>query len=561
MAGKINESLEQVKESITGMKSFVLEAGAGSGKTWTLIESLKFLLETKSEELEKQSQKIACITYTNIAKDQIIERLDFNDLVEVSTIHEYLWSIIKNYQQNLKTEILNYNESDSRKHISGLEDIIENIPIEYSQYGRKFEKGRLTHEDILHFSNVLFSNFPKISKLVANKFPYVFIDEYQDTEPRTVDIFLDYLRELNKGKVVIGFFGDSMQRIYNTGIGRIPQRYIDDKSVRLITKTENFRCSQKVIELLNKIRPLLIQVASGKNSSGNIAFISCNDNLDNQEDNYRKALNWLANTRGWKIGEDTKILLLTHRGIANKLGYEKLLAIYDMLDFGRDRLFNKEEIFSNFILDNIEDLVRLYQSKNYRSFIRKLGIIGFKLNYHDDKSKIRKLMDGLILLRQTSTIKEVLKYVFENYLLAKPLKIQNFLLDIEQLELDNNQQLSKRFYESLISTKYEEFILLQNYIDKHTPYSTKHGVKGAEYENVLVVIDDTSWNLYKFNDVFSGNKSNAGRYDRTLNLLYVCCSRAKNNLTILCLSEMDSTALGTIKNWFGVDDFMQIENL
>ncbi|MBY0486133.1 MAG: UvrD-helicase domain-containing protein [Flavobacteriaceae bacterium] len=561
MAGKINESLEKVKESIIGMQSFVLEAGAGSGKTWTLIESLKFLLETKAVELEKQSQKIACITYTNIAKDQITERLDFNDLVEVSTIHEFLWFIIKNYQQNLKTEILDYNESDTKKHISGLEDVIEDTRIEYSQYGRKFEKGQLTHEDILHFSNKLFSNFPKISKLVANKFPYIFIDEYQDTELRTVEIFLDYLRQLNNGKVVIGFFGDSMQKIYNSGVGKIPQKYIDDKSLTVITKTENFRCSLKVIDLLNKIRPSLTQVASGKNLSGNVTFISCNKYLHKPEENYRKTLDWLDSTRGWKIEENTKILLLTHRGIANKLGYEKLLAIYDMLDFGRDRLFNREEIFSNFILESIEDLVRLYQNENYRSFIQKLGIIGFKLNYHEDKSKIRKLMDELILLRQTGTVLEVLKYVFENNLLAKPLKIQNFLSEIERADLDETQQLFKRFYESLVSNKYGEFILLQNYIDKHTPYSTKHGVKGAEYENVLVVIDDSSWNLYKFNDVFSSSKSNIGRYERTLNLLYVCCSRAKNNLTILSLSEMDSAALGTIKNWFGVDKFMQIENL
>ena len=96
---------------------------------------------------------------------------------------------------------------------------------------------------------------------------------------------------------------------------------------------------------------------------------------------------------------------------------------------------------------------------------------------------------------------------------------------------------------------------------RSTPYSTKHGVKGDEYDNVLVVIDDYSWNQYKFNDVFANNRTNIGRFDRTLNLLYVCCSRAKSNLVILSLSDMDNKAIGTINNWFGTENVYDILSL
>ena len=71
MVGKINQSLEQVKDCIKTGKSFIVEAGAGSGKTWTLIESIKHILETQAAVLEKANQQIACITYTNVAKDEI----------------------------------------------------------------------------------------------------------------------------------------------------------------------------------------------------------------------------------------------------------------------------------------------------------------------------------------------------------------------------------------------------------------------------------------------------------------------------------------------------------
>ena len=86
-------------------------------------------------------------------------------------------------------------------------------------------------------------------------------------------------------------------------------------------------------------------------------------------------------------------------------------------------------------------------------------------------------------------------------------------------------------------------------------------MKGAEFDNVLVVIDDNSWNQYKFNDVFANERKNQGRYDRTRNLLYVCSSRAKNNLIFLSLSSIDAKAMHTINNWFGSDNVYDVNNL
>jgi DNA helicase-2/ATP-dependent DNA helicase PcrA len=561
MAGKINESLEKVKDCINNNKSFIIEAGAGSGKTWTLIESIKHILETKASDLEKSNQKIACITYTNVAKDEIIERVDNNSLVLVLTIHEFLWFTMKNYQKELKIEILKYNQVDIKKPVDNLEIKILNATIEYSQYGRKFEKGRITHEDVLEFASNLFANYPKISSIVANKFPFLFIDEYQDTEQRIIELLLDNLLVKAKSKFAMGFFGDSMQKIYNQGIGKIPQKYIDNGNLTFITKKENYRCSLKVIELLGKIRPELIQTPAGKNLQGEISFVNCNNNLADTNGNYLKTLEFLNNKKGWKLESKTKILLLTHRGIANKLGYENLLAVYDSLDFGRDQLFNKEELVSNFLLEKVEGLVRFYLEKNYREFIKQLGIDGFKINYHNDKTKILLMMDTLVKLRKEKSVQEVMDYIFENSLLIKPIRLDEFEIQISKEDLDEVETKRKKFYSDLMKIKYSEFILINDYIENFTPYSTKHGVKGAEFDNVLVVIDDNSWNQYKFNDVFANDKKNQGRYDRTRNLLYVCCSRAKDNLTLLSLSPIDAKAMQTINDWFGSNNVYDINTL
>ena len=55
MVGAVSTSLEKVIECIETGNSFIVEAGAGSGKTWTLIESLKRILETKSLKLERST--------------------------------------------------------------------------------------------------------------------------------------------------------------------------------------------------------------------------------------------------------------------------------------------------------------------------------------------------------------------------------------------------------------------------------------------------------------------------------------------------------------------------
>lgn len=550
------EVLEQIEKFLNKKQSFLLEAGAGSGKTRTLIESLKHLLEKESKSLTDSNKSIACITYTNVAVDEINERIDNNPLVIALTIHEFLWYVIKNYQKELKIQILKYNSDESRNPIEELDTIIKSQVISYSQYGRNFSEGRITHEDVIKFSARIFSKYPKIAKIVTNRFPYIFIDEYQDTEEITVKLLLDNLLAKNKGSIVLGFFGDSMQKIYNQGVGMI-----EHENLERITKKDNYRCSKEVIKLLNFIRPELIQNAAGNNKNGSVSFINCNNDIKNQ-DNYKRTLDFLKG-KGWEIEKtkdgllNTKVLMLTHRGIASKLGYEGVLVTYQILGrWGRDRLLNKEELFANFILNKIEKFIELFERKKYGDFIKLLGIVDYKINKHEDKIIINELINELIELRKNKTVKEVLDYVFENSLLVKPIKMIEY---VEKLGDDGNEN-KKEFYNALMKLKYEEFIHLYKYIEESTPFSTKHGVKGAEFENVLVVIDDNSWNQYKFNDVFANDNDNPGRFNRSKNLLYVCCSRAKNNLVVLSLSKMNEPALKTINNWFN-GSIYNIENI
>ncbi len=107
---------------------------------------------------------------------------------------------------------------------------------------------------------------------------------------------------------------------------------------------------------------------------------------------------------------------------------------------------------------------------------------------------------------------------------------------------------------------YSEVLNFWKHTQDNTVFSTKHGTKGDEFENVLTVIDDTEWvQQYNFKNFFNDTEEKPERKLRTRNLFYVECSRAIDNLMVLCLSELDSIALTNIKTWFGIENVIDIE--
>lgn len=93
--------IKNIYECIEKGYSWYFDAGAGAGKTYTLIETLKYIISQKSKVLKKHHQKILCITYTNVAANEIKDRLGSTSLIEVSTIHDCVWKIISPYQEQL----------------------------------------------------------------------------------------------------------------------------------------------------------------------------------------------------------------------------------------------------------------------------------------------------------------------------------------------------------------------------------------------------------------------------------------------------------------------------
>lgn len=110
--------------------------------------------------------------------------------------------------------------------------------------------------------------------------------------------------------------------------------------------------------------------------------------------------------------------------------------------------------------------------------------------------------------------------------------------------------------EKFRAVPYSEIKALRAYHSGFSPFETKHGVKGAEFENVLVVVG-RGWNRYNFGEMLdlAGSRiipaAKQDAFERNRNLFYVACSRPKRRLALLFTQQLTPTAISTLGRWFG----------
>ncbi|MFF4989755.1 UvrD-helicase domain-containing protein [Streptosporangium saharense] len=530
---------EQVENALDEKRSFLVEAGAGSGKTHTLVHGLRHLLSQHRSELQRRGKSIACITYTNVARRQIIERIADDPLVHVSTIHEFLWSVIGDFQQPLKAEILVYNtELKKPEELTGWPT---QDRITYSDRGRRLAEGRISHDDVLRLALRLATRHPKLIQIIADRYPYILVDEYQDTARETVGLLLDHLAEAGRDRCVVGLFGDSMQQIYQHGVGAVAH-----PKLTVIPKHENYRSAPLIVDVLNQMRPELPQQAVRIQEGGEVHLFLPRPGLTGPE--RLKAAQETLRALEWSE-PDTKYLMLTHRGIAGTLEYPGLLRLFTKLSgFARDRFLDGTDFFAQYMLQ-IEALCQAYEAKNYVDLSFLLGKGAMKVTQHSRKAEIAQHMGEILNLRLSGTIGEVFDQVHRRGLIVKPKALRSMERMIATTDLDEKSQRKADFARDLRALSYAEAMAYTKFFNEATPFATQHGVKGDEFENVVVVIDDEAWNQYKVGNMLAGRDIEA-RLRRSRNLFYVCCSRAEQRLAVVFMTELPMEAEAVARKWF-----------
>ena len=614
----MSAAFDKITSLIDQQRSFVLEAGAGSGKTFTLIETLNHIILTRGAELKFRNKKIACITYTNVAKNEIIDRIENNSMVSVSTIHEFLWANLANYQKQLLIELdalntLRYHEAPDKYQPNLLQrgNVKEVI---YADSGfRDFETGQLHHDDVIILAAEMLKKYPLLRKIFAEKYPYIFIDEYQDTAIETVDAFVNALLPEHSAMLLLGFFGDSYQKIYDSGIGSLDE-YVQQNKLVLVPKEENYRSSTCVINLLNKIRDNITQVApDGKEMNlGSVSFINC-DNYQAQGKmkimEYEKSILPQKNTnydavvkkleeKGWTFqeGSKDKVLIIANSRVAERGGFGELYKLFSTRygEGANDMLLKRENNLVRFFAGSVdrksskerksgvEHLMLYWAEKDFSNVIAFLNTYSglskqvaqghgnyFLLQRHSDKERIANTLEELTQLRENGTVKDVFDFCIANNIVRIQDSLAKYLNRLETPLPDDAEEKAKErlskdiaLIHGMMNLPYEQVWRFFRFTQSQTVFSTKHGTKGDEFRNVLVVIDDTSWKQkYNFENFINDQEANADRKLRTRNLFYVSCSRAIENLVILSLSQMEQGAMTVIYDWFTANRLFSINDI
>jgi DNA helicase-2/ATP-dependent DNA helicase PcrA len=569
------KALKEMYRCLDLRKSF-LEAGAGAGKTQSLIEALKYLIEKQGENLLRKNQQIACITFTNVACDEIKGRVGGHPAVFTSTIHAFCWILIKDYQKNLWQELIKLPYwGEKLKGIKGESNNRRKVVYDLGHRQVDDDKVLLGHNDVISLTVMLMENV-KFKNIFISRFPILLIDEYQDTNAQFADSILTHLVNSKDSNCIVGFFGDGWQKIYGDGCGSIR-----DANLIYINKHANFRSEKAIVDVLNRLRPELKQAIKDPQSTGYVKVFHTNDWSGERlsgphwngdlppriaHDRLEFTINYLKN-EGWDFNpEKTKILMLTHNVLAKEQGYGGIANVFR----GRnDDFVKQEDSYINFFVNTLEPICSTYENKQYGNMFELLDRTTPTIHTLNDKVKWKEDMETLLRLRSSGTIGEVLDHL-------KKTKRPRLSSAVEEKEQEfenyisnngNNQDPSMERIRNLKTIPYQEVVALTRFIENRTPFSTKHGVKGAEFENVLVVIG-RGWNKYDFNqfleysaDIESIPRNKLEFYEDNRNLFYVAVSRPTKRLAILFTQELSDEALTTIYKWFGKENVCSIEIL
>lgn len=522
---------DQIIEALKTGCSFRVEAGAGSGKTYSLNKVIEWIQENKWVEYSRKKQNVVCITYTNAAVDVIIERLSKDSFILPSTIHSFAWNAIKQYQSFL----INIVTTDS-EFITDEGDFSKVTEVTYTLGHRYKENGvqYLYHDDVLKLFCKLLDN-AKFRRVFSDKYPLILIDEYQDSYGPIIERFIKFFIAEEKSPQ-FGFFGDAWQTIYqsNKACG-----VIEHDNLKVIRKGSNFRSAPRIVQLLNDIRPDLPQTSAIDDFQGEVIVITCEDYTGTRrtDRNFKgelppEELKLRLNKVVEKIkqeatAEKLKVLMITHKVLSTQQGYERLLDILN------DGLRDKEDPFLLFFMDTVEPIYHALNTSNMQLLFDTLGIKRYPITKKSEKSKWRVLKDQLSEARNKKAI-DVFEVINETKLIPIPPKLVGWYHLYQNAP--ETVYTSGTSIQSLLNLDYAQFTSAIDFLYPEALFSTEHGVKGEEYDNVVFVISK-GWNQYQFETyapMITGKSAipsgKQASFERNRNLFYVCCSRPRKRL-------------------------------
>lgn len=584
--------------SASSPKNFFVFAGAGSGKTRSLINTLNFLDKEQGEKLLMKGKQIAVITYTNAACDEISRRLQYKSIFSVSTIHSFLWELIKNYQVDIKTWIMESVQKEIeelkqkqtktsrgkagekraetiKKKTERLAKIRSIQKFSYNPNGDNVGYDSLSHSEVIKMSTEFIATEPTMQDILTSKYPILLIDESQDTKKELIDALLIVCEKYGE-KFIVGMFGDTMQKIYNDGKDNLA-KCIPDNWVKPV-KIMNHRSAKRIVTLANSIRSSVDDQKQQARSDAEEGIVrlfitSKSNNKEYVEKRVAEMMVQDTGDIGWNDEEDYKSLILEHHMAASRFGFSELyMPLSNSKKF--DTSLREGSIPELSILSKIVfPLLVAYQSGNdfeVAKIIRKnsplLNKEVFITGLNNQVELLRKAEEAVELLMKlwndgkVPTCLEVLKSIRDTGLFKVGNRVDEVLADYSQ---DENEKITA--LRTALSAPFYELERYALYVSDNTRFATHQGVKGLEFPRVMVILDDAQARgfLFSYEKLFGvkaqSDTDEKNAHDgkdtsitRTARLFYVACTRAKKSLAIVAYTENEEMVRDTAlaNGWF-----------
>ena len=287
---------EQQKEAVFHTEGpLLILAGAGSGKTRVLTHRIAYLIEERGVN----PWNILAITFTNKAAGEMRERVDrlvgFGaESIWVSTFHSTCVRILRRYidrigfdtnftiydsddQKSLMRDVCRVLDVDTKKYkermflsaISAAKDEMitpdeyelnaagdfgkQKIAQVYREYERQLHANNaLDFDDLLLKTVQLFRTQPDVLESYQERFRYIMVDEYQDTN--TVQFkFVSLLAAKYQNLCVVGDDDQSIYKFRGANIRNILNFEQEFQNARVIKLEQNYRSTQNILNAANAV--------------------------------------------------------------------------------------------------------------------------------------------------------------------------------------------------------------------------------------------------------------------------------------------------------------------
>ncbi len=598
-------------------KNFFLFAGAGSGKTRALVEAMKMFRERYGQEFRLAGRKVAVITYTRAARDEIKHRIDYDSIFAVSTIHSFAWGLIRPYHKDIR-EWLRHNlgmeinalQEKQQGGRAGTKAAAERpVQIEskqkrldrldtikyftYNPNGENIGKNSLNHTEVIGMAAGFLNNKPLMQKILIRKYPVLLIDESQDTQKDLIDAFFAVQSE-HSGEFCLALFGDTMQRIYSDGKTGLAKAVPDEWEKPAITI--NHRCPKRIVRLINAIRSSAddhIQKPRKDAPDGYVRLFLVQDdkgiNKNAIEAEIAKKMTKITSDDQWSgESQEIKTLTLEHHMAAKRGGFSDFFApLYRVKKF-KTRLLDGTLSGIPFFSQQVLPLVKSLQTENrfaVAQIVKKYSPLVSTDLLKASESSLEEIRKADVAVKSLFSLWDdnsdpllinALKAVAGSGLFAIP-DVFAPIVDRANSAKDENEpgDSTETFdsnpnidaWDKALSAPFSQIESYVEYISDRSPFGTHQGIKGLQFPRVMVVLDDNEVRGFTFSydklfgakaptstDVKNEREGKETHIDRTRRLFYVTCSRAQSSLAVVVYTKEKDKIIGHLQNLEWFDD-------